>query len=135
MSELEAFTLGTVASTNPALSSLLQTLASASPELSSALSPPAVQSALQNASASDIVQLSDQALQLQTTDLLFGTPGTSDPSSLFSTLLAPAGSSPATSLTNPLAAYQSNLQVQEMQALFGIDTQSTTPSTPFNILA
>jgi hypothetical protein len=138
--------MGTIASTNPALSSLLQTLTSASPEPSSALSSPAVESALQNAPASDLVQLSDEALQLQTAHLLFGTSAASDasnplstPDSLLSTLIpaaeTPAADPSATSLNNPLAAYHSNLQLREMQAPFGVDAQSTQPSTLFNGLA
>lgn len=54
------------------LSSLDQTLFSA-------LSAPKVQAALQNASSGDLVHLSDEALQLQETNGLFGNPGTADP--------------------------------------------------------
>src|SRR5208283_4184499 len=58
--------------TNSNLSSLLQTLSSASPQLSSLLSSSKIQSALAQSSPQDVVQLSEQALELQQTDLLFG---------------------------------------------------------------
>jgi hypothetical protein len=47
--------------------------------LFSALSAPKVQSALQNASSGDLVHLSDEALQLQQANGLFGDPGTAAP--------------------------------------------------------
>jgi hypothetical protein len=102
-----------------------------------------VESALQNAPASDLVQLSDQALKLQTTDVLFGASTSPDasnslstPDSLLSTLLPAPETSTAdpsvVSLNSPLAAYKSNLELQQIQALFGVDAQSRQPSTLFN---
>src|SRR5580693_9054030 len=87
--------MGSVASTNPlasnnnnGLADLLQNLTNENSPLLSTLSSPAVQSALQNAPASDIVEISDQALQLQDTDALFGisNTSTSPTDSLFSAL-------------------------------------------------
>lgn len=139
--------MGTVASTNPAsnnaanngLSDLLQTLTNENSPLLSTLSSPNIQSALQNAPASDIVEISDQAQQLQSVDALFGISNTTENSttSLFSALAtaestpgSPAAASlnPGSSLTDQLAAYQGNLQTQETHALFGL-TPSTTPQT------
>ncbi|MGD0435186.1 MAG: hypothetical protein ABSB86_01890 [Bryobacteraceae bacterium] len=72
--------MNAVSSTNPGLSDLLQTLTnSGSSVLSSTLSSPAVQSALESAPQGDLVELSDQALQLQVVGALFGSP-TSDTS-------------------------------------------------------
>jgi hypothetical protein len=124
------------ASTNNGLSDLLQTLTNENSPLLATLSSPNVESALEKAPASDIVEISDQALQLQTADAIFGisNTSTSPTDSLFSALASlgstatssASGSSldPGSSLDDQLAAYQGNLQTQETQALFG------TPSTP-----
>jgi hypothetical protein len=83
------------------LSNLLQSLGADSPALASLLSTSQMQSALQQASPGDLVQLSDQAMQLQQVSLLFGsTDGTQSnafnpaPDSLFS-ILGPASSNPS----------------------------------------
>jgi hypothetical protein len=77
-----------------------------------------VEAALEKAPASDIVQISDEAIQLQTTDALFGisAPSNSSTDNLFSAL-ASAGPSTASS-----AAYQGNLQ-------------TTTPSSLYDVFA
>ena len=64
--------MGTVASTSAGIADLLQTLSNAGSPLASTLSSPALKSALQNGSPADIVKLSDEALQLQETEGLFG---------------------------------------------------------------
>ncbi len=64
--------MGSVTMPIPGLSSLDQTLLSL-------LSVPNMQSALQNAPAGDLVQLSHEALQLQEANGLFGNPGTVGP--------------------------------------------------------
>ena len=64
--------MASVSATNAGVTDLLQTLSSASPTLSSALSSTAVQTALQNSSLGDLVQLSQAALQLQQVTGLFG---------------------------------------------------------------
>jgi hypothetical protein len=69
--------MGSIASTNAGLSDLLQTLASENSPLIAALSSPTVEAALQKAPAGDIAQISDEALQLQVADSLFGAPATS----------------------------------------------------------
>jgi predicted transcriptional regulator len=64
--------MGSVGSAAFSLSDLLQTLSASSPQLSSMLSSSGVKSALATASPRDLVELSDQALQLQQVGLLFG---------------------------------------------------------------
>jgi hypothetical protein len=138
--------MGSVASTNPAstgsanngLSDLLQTLTNENSPLLSTLSSPGIEAALENAPTSDIVEISEQAQQLQDTDALFGLSNTSTTptDSLFSAL-ASVGSSatssasgssldPGSSLADQLAAYQSNMQTQETQTLFGQTPSSSS---------
>jgi hypothetical protein len=147
--------MGSVASTNPAstgsanngLSDLLQTLTNENSPLLSTLSSPGVEAALEKAPVSDIVELSDQAQQLQDTDALFGMSNTSTTptDSLFSAL-ASVGSSatwsasgssldPGSSLADQLAAYQSNMQTQETQSLFGITPSSSTNGSLYDVFA
>lgn len=142
--------MGSVASTNNGLSDLLQTLTSENSPLASTLSSPTVEAALQNAPASDIVQISEQAMQLQATDALFGisNPSTTSTDSLFSALASigssegSSGSSTAasslgtgSSLADQLAAYQGNVQTQEAQTLLGINQPTTTPASLFDVFA
>lgn len=63
--------MSSVAMPNPGVSALEQTF-------SSALSAP-MQAVMQNASSGDLVHLSDEALQLQEANGLFGNPGTTNP--------------------------------------------------------
>jgi len=158
--------MGSVASVNPGISSLLQTISnSGSSALASELSSPTVESALQNAPSGDIVQLTDQALQLQAVNGLFGSPTQStDPTSLLSSLFQPVTSTPSNgansllqsleasapastgtdsssadtnaatqqaTLNDQLALYQTALQSQQVEGLFGAGT--TDPS--INLLA
>src|ERR1700676_318146 len=106
--------MGSVNSTSSNLSLLLQTLSADSPQLSSMLATPNMKSALEKATPADLVQLSDQALQLQQVGLMFGsTDGTqstglnSFPDSLFS---ASPGSSPT----------QPGLMLQALESSLGI---------------
>jgi len=149
-----------VASTSsPGLTYLTQLLSSSgSPLFSSGLSSSQIQSILQDASPSDIVQLSDQAMQLQSVDLLFGNPDTSQTTGLvpassasnssalldniLATLSAPSnsttsnanGSSAAPSLAGQMASYQSQLQTEEMQTLFGTSSTTAVPGTSLSVL-
>ncbi len=137
----------TLASNNNGLSNLLQTLTNENSPLLSTLSSPNIQAALENAPASDIVEISDQAQQLQATDALFGISNTSSSptDSLFSALASvgssatssAAGSSldPGSSLADQLAAYQGNMQTQETQALFGTTPSSTVPNSLYDVFA
>jgi hypothetical protein len=127
--------MGSVSSTNPGIAALFQTLSGLSSPL---MSSQGTVSALESASPSDIVALSDAATQLQGVSELFGLPGgsnTSGSESSLSYLLAgslaadsaQSGSS-ATDLTDPsagssttdqLANYQATLQEQQTQGLLG----------------
>jgi len=91
--------MGSVASTNNGLSDLLQTLTNDNSPLLSTLSSPAVEAALKNAPAADIVEISAQAVQLQETDSLFGTSTTSTTptGSLYAALASPGSSAGAAS--------------------------------------
>lgn len=140
--------MGSVASTNPTsnnatnngLSDLLQTLTNENSPLLSTLSSPNIQQALESAPASDIVEISAQAQQLQSVDELFGISNTASTQSdsLFSALAAePSGTSANTgsSLADQLAAYQSNAQTQEAQTLLGITPSGTTNNSLFDVFA
>jgi hypothetical protein len=86
--------MGSVASTNNGLSDLLQTLTNDNSPLLPTLSSPAVEAALENAPATDIVEISAQAVQLQEADTLFGisnTP-TTPTDSLYAALASPGSS-------------------------------------------
>jgi hypothetical protein len=115
---------------NPGLADVLNILSnSASPALSSLLSSSKVQSALQNASPADLVQLSDQALQLQAVDSLFGTSdsgpsSTPDPNATLESIVANLTQSGSTPVANQLALYQGQLQAENTQALFGATSSS-----------
>jgi hypothetical protein len=138
--------MGSVASSGFSVANLLQSLTSGSPQVSSALSSSTVQTELQSASTSDLIELSGQAVQLQEADQLFAdsssASGTSTaptiPSALnpLSSLLSSTGStSPSTApLADQLAGYQSDLQSQEMQSLFGVGQNSPALSSLFDVL-
>jgi hypothetical protein len=117
---------------------MLQNLATVSPQLSSILSTPKVQSALASASPGDLVELSNEALQLQQTSVLFGTADgtqsigpTSTSDSLISALSSGASGSDsesglivqamenATTLAGTATPTDSNSQAQEFEALLG----------------
>jgi hypothetical protein len=69
--------MSSVTATSTGISDMMQMFSSiATPAVSSLLSSSQVQSALPKASPQDIVQLSDQAMQLQETDSLFASPDT-----------------------------------------------------------
>lgn len=130
--------MGSVSSTNAGLSDLLQTLTNENSPLLSTLSSPTIEAALQNAPASDIAQISDEAMQLQVADAIFGDPSSSSTSSesLFSELTGtPSSTTPTTSLADQLAAYQGNSQLQETQSLLGIPQTPTTPNSLFDVFA
>jgi hypothetical protein len=143
----EGIFMGTVASTTNGLSDLFQTLTNENSPLLSALSSPNVESALESAPASDIAEISDQALQLQATDALFGISNTPNSSadSLFSAL-ASVGSSatssasgsslnPGSSIADQLAAYQGNMETQEVTSLFAPTASTTTPNSLYDVFA
>jgi hypothetical protein len=140
--------MGSVSSTNAGLSDLLQTLTNENSPLASTFSSPAVETALENAPPADIVQLSEQALQLQVTDSLFGesTSSSAPTDNLFSVLASIDGSSSTSganssgtgaSLADQLAAYQGSSQLAETQTLLGITqpTNTNASSSLFDVLA
>ena len=150
---------------NPGMTYLARLLSStSSPLLSSEMSSSQVQSVLQGSSPSDLVKLSDQALQLQNMDTLFGRPDTSEtaglysaPSSssssailqiIFATLSAASGSTTSnasggslqpssgtatSSLASEIASYQSQLQTESIQALFGTGSTTGVSGTTLNV--
>lgn len=141
--------MGSVASTSPSttsagsnnngLSDLLQTLTNENSPLLSTLSSPNIQAALEQAPASDIVEISEQAQQLQSVDALFGISNSSGAASdnLFSALASASSSSSSSansSLADQLAAYQSNAQTQEAQTLLGVTPSQTTNNSLFDVL-
>jgi hypothetical protein len=107
------------ASINPGVSDLLQTLSNVG---SPVLSSPAVVSALEKASPSDIVQLSTEATQLEGVDAMFGIADGSDSSgsgvSSLLTSLENQAASPASSAAEA-STYQAATQSDEAQALLG----------------
>jgi hypothetical protein len=140
--------MGSVSSTSSNVSNLLQALGAESPALASLLSTSKMQSALEKASPGDLVQLSDQAMQLQQVGLLFGStdgtqsnafnpasdslfsilgPASSDPSpdpliQALESSLGLGGANPATSSSSTatqIANSTSSLQAQELDSLFG----------------
>ncbi len=126
--------MGSVSSLNPGVANLLQTLSNVN---SPVLSSPAVVSAIENAPASDIVQMSKSATELENMDTLLGISDSSSNSSLnslFATLessqqtastSAPSASS-STSQADQLAAYQASVQAADTQELFGTSSSSTS---------
>jgi len=151
--------MGTTSSINPGLASLLQNLSNVGSPL---LSSPKAMAALQTASPGDIAQLSDEAIQLEGLNVLFGQPETSgtnglstsdsllsdlyqtsnsatqtDPFASLEQALANAsasstsgttsssGTASTPSLAQALASYQTNLQSDEMQSLFGVNPSAS----------
>jgi len=99
--------MSAVTSVNPGIADLSQLLSNTgSASISSALSTPSVQSALQNASPVDVATLSQEAVELQEANGLFGSPASSTTAAASSSLLLQAlnssitGSTPATSSAN-----------------------------------
>jgi hypothetical protein len=155
--------MSTVAAVNPGVADLLQIVSNAgSPSISSLLASSSVQSALQSASPADVVQLSEQALQLQVendlfapadptqTDGLYSALTSSSPTSssnaaldgLLTDLYSPASTAlpaspatPASTLTNQIATYQGELQTEQLQALFGVTPTVGTSGALLNVVA
>jgi hypothetical protein len=141
--------MSAVSSVNPGVASLSQLLSNTgSATVTSALSTPAVQSALKNASTGDLVQLSDQALQLQETNSLFSNPASSSTAATPDSLLLQALNSSLAGSTNAgstagstaasLAAASTSatatatLALEQVSDLFG--TNSGSGNEPLSIL-
>jgi hypothetical protein len=137
--------MGSISSVNPGVSDLLQTLSGAeSASGSTVLSSPAVQSALQNAPAGDIVQLSARAIQLQEADGLFGSAESTQTaasiiqqalnSSKSSSTATGAAASPSTSSSTTATALAAS-QLEEVTGLFGTNTTAAQANESLNFLA
>jgi hypothetical protein len=154
--------VASVASINPGLSDLLQTLANIN---SPVVSSPAAVSALEKASPTDLVQLSEAAQQLQGLDEMFGiengiqngsgvtnldnllnnavgasvaSPGSALGST--STAAATAGSASSTtsstpSLADQLASYQLASQTSEVQTLLDPGAAGGASDSLLNLIA
>jgi hypothetical protein len=136
--------MGTVSSSlNPGITDLLNTLTSVNSPI---MNSPSVVSALEKAPASDIVQLSEEATQLQGVDALFGLNSTPAQTSMQTLFGLPATStsstntvlqalenaggtvSPADQAANDQLAAQSTLT----QGLFGTGTSTNLTGLLFN---
>lgn len=147
--------MGSVATSDGSgTATLIQLLSGTGSALSSSgLSSSQLQSALKGASPSDIVQLSDQALQLQVADGLFGSPEASQTAGLYSAgalFSAPSPTSSSATLdgilatlsgaassTTPVsdqfATYQSELQAEQVQSLFAADSTAGVSGTSLDV--
>lgn len=97
---------------NPGVSNLLQTLSAID---SPVVSSPAAVTALENAPASDIVEISAEALQVEGVAALFGDSGSSSPSPA-SALQALASSTTAAG-SGSTAGYQADLAAEQTGSL------------------
>jgi|ERR1700733_9527073 hypothetical protein len=140
--------MGTVSSSlNPGVADLLQTLTNVNSPVANSQS---LVSALESAPASDIVQLSSLATQLQGVDALFGLstpPTSSNISSVLQALENTATGSTSTSgasnssvlanasPTDQAANADAAIQAELTQGLFGTGTNNSLPGSLLNTLA
>jgi hypothetical protein len=127
--------VASAASTNPGLTNLLQSLTQIGSPLASS---PQVVAALQKSSPADIAQLSEEAIQLQGVDSLFGSidgnsidSSSTDPNNLFATLdqsLAAPGSSLG-SLYNNTSNDSNTLLTNLEQTLAGSSASGSSTAT------
>lgn len=139
--------MGSVAAANPGVANLMQSLSVFN---SSVLSSPKVESALEEAPSSDIVQLSMAATEMENVDALFGISNGSSGSSstnIYSILAnleasqtgsgAPAatasGTAPAATQADQLATYQTALQAEVTQGLFGSGSSGGLAGSLLNV--
>lgn len=137
--------ISSVSSTS-GLVNLMQMLTNgAPPAVSSLLASQSVQAALAKASPTDIVQLSDQAMQLQMADGLFGgsntsqtSPGPMTMADLFGSILSPPSSSAdaVSQMESSNLAQQSVLAAVYTPSGYGASWDSSSASGSFiNLLA
>jgi hypothetical protein len=129
--------MSAVGSVNPGVADLFNWLSNTQPApVSSALSSPAVQSALQSSSPADLVQLSQQALQLQQAGSLFGSPDSAEPSATPESLLLQALTSSASEgeSTSTAAAATSALALEQAYQLFGTNSSSGTGGRTYSFV-
>jgi hypothetical protein len=123
-------------STASSIANLMQMLKStAPPAVSSLLGSSKVQAALAKAPPADVVQLSEQAMQLQMADALFGTSSQTNPedatmASLFAPIVSPSSSSTdATSqMEDANLAQQSVLSAIYTASGYGASQSATSAS-------
>jgi hypothetical protein len=126
--------MGSVSSLNPGVSGLLQSLSNLN---SPVLSSKAAVSALEKAPSADIVQLNAAVNQLENVDAIFGVSdsASSGPSNLLTAL--ENGSTNALSTASPSeqnAGYESAVQAQVTQGLFGTATSNALSGSLFNVI-
>jgi hypothetical protein len=114
--------MASVASINPGLSDLLQTLANID---SPVVSSPAAVSALEKASPTDLVQLSEAAMQLQGLDAMFGIQNGSGATNLEDLLNGAVGAS----LTSPASVPAATAAAAASAGSANGASSSTTPAT------
>jgi len=125
-------------STSAILTNLLQTLSNSGSTISSS---PAVLSALEKAPASDIVQLSTAATQLESVDAIFGlsygssNTTTSTPLSNLENLLSGSGTTSNETPADQLANDEATQQLANAQSLFGAPTTNNLNNSLLNVLA
>jgi len=120
--------MGSVSSTNPGVADLLQILSGTGSAASSAFSSTGVQAALQSASVGDIVQLSQEALQLQVASGLFGTSQSAETATSPGNLRLQAVNSSLTGSTATGTAAAASSASPEVSALLGPNTTNGTVS-------
>jgi hypothetical protein len=142
--------MGSVPSTNPGVANLLQMLQNGG---SPVLTSPRVTDALQNAPASDVVQLSMNAVQSQNMDALFGmTGGATTNGAALENLLTGATAAPATNANttnngvlsaaqltaaapaDQVAYYQGAAQAQQTQGILTAGIFSNKSGSLINIV-
>ena len=136
--------MSSVSAVNPGIADLLRTFSSGSSPVSPALSSTAVQSALEIASPSDLVQLSAQALQLHQVGGLFGSsqsPQTAtDPGTVLLQALESESTQtqPTTTSTDstaaPVPSPGETFAEQEAATLFGTDLSTGAGTNTISLL-
>jgi len=140
--------MSAVGSVNPGVADLFNWLSSTQPApVTSALSSPAVRSALRNSSPADLVQLSQQALQLQQAGSFFGGPDSAATSATPESLLlqaltsaiagsmTPGSESASTgSESSSTAAATSALALEQAYQLFGTDSSPGNGSGSYSFI-
>jgi hypothetical protein len=139
--------MSAIGSVNPGVADLFNWLSStgATPA-TSALSSPSVQTALEGDPSSDLVQLSQQALQLQQAGSLFGISDSAETSATPESLLlqaltssisgSPVNGSPTSGSesTSTAAATTSALALEQAYQLFGTNLNSGTASGAYSFV-
>ena len=129
--------MSSVSSNNAGVENLLQTLSNLNSPALATLSSSKVAAALEKAPASDTVQLSKAATQLENMDAMFGISNSSNSTTSNSlanmeNLLIQSANS-TTSPEDKLADYQATLQAIQTQDLFGTGTANGLSNSIFTV--